>query len=85
MKEIEAQYIGLFKISKKYLPNFFRLWQEYKSINTNFEKSYMTEFIQHNINKGCKITPVYIKNKWLEIDTLSDLSLDHERFWNSEL
>ena len=45
----------------------------------------MTEFIQYNINNNCKITPVYIKNKWLEIDSLSDLSLDHERFWNSEL
>lgn len=36
----------------------------------------MTKFIQILIHSGLNVKPIYIKGNWMEIDSVSDLSID---------
>jgi len=73
--DIEGQYIGLIKISKKFLRTFFL---EYESLSNSMSKSlfenlYMTDFLQYLVKRSYKLSPVFIKGDWIEIDSVSDL------------
>ena len=39
----------------------------------NFENMFMTSFLQMISERLCPITPVFIQNGWMEVDTPSDL------------
>jgi len=76
--EIEGQYIGLIKIRADYVNKFKAAWNEMESeiILDGQDKNniYMTSFIQYLIDSGINFSPVYIKNGWVEIDTVEDLN-----------
>jgi choline kinase len=76
--EIQGQYIGLIKISKKIISKVIEFYEQLprniKYDGKDFEQMYLTSFIQLIIDNLSNVTPVYINGGWLEIDTLSDLN-----------
>ena len=40
--------------------------------NINFEKAYLTDFLNYLIKKGYKLKPIFIEQEWIEIDTVKD-------------
>jgi choline kinase len=83
--EIEGQYIGLIKISRKVIS---KVCQYYASLDrravydgNSFDNMYMTSFIQLIIDNLMPVKAVIINGGWLEIDTVSDL----ERYQKNEL
>lgn len=78
--EIEAQYIGLFKISHDFLSKVMNF---YENLDKNqiydgkdFDNMYMTSFLQAIINKFDNAKAVEINGNWCEIDFMSDLSIN---------
>ena len=85
--KIQAQYIGLSKISKKVLPQIIAFYhgmdknKEYDG--KNYANMYMTTFLQSLIDAGNDIKGVMIQGGWLEVDTLDDLSkYESNNFFN---
>lgn len=78
--DIEAQYIGLIKISKNVIKSIINFYEnldkgvEYDG--QDFNSMYMTSFIQRVIDNVMEIKPVYIEGGWIEIDTVDDLEVD---------
>ncbi|PAF46714.1 sugar nucleotidyltransferase [Helicobacter sp. 12S02634-8] len=77
--EIQGQYIGLFKISHRFLPAVLEL---YASLDRNalydgkdFNNMYMTSFLQILIDTYHNASPVYIHRGWTEIDSIEDLKI----------
>lgn len=78
--EIQAQYIGLMKISAKFLQEVIKF---YDSLDRNaiydgkdFKNMYMTSFIQLLIDKFNCINPVKVNGGWIEIDSVKDLDVE---------
>jgi len=76
--EIHGQYIGLIKISKKFVSNFLKF---YKSLDKNliydgknFQNMYLTTLIQLLIDNLIEVNPIFISGQWIEIDSLEDLN-----------
>ena len=78
-KDIQGQYIGLFKIAGNKIEDFKKEWEimDKNQIydGQNLQNIYMTSFLQHLISKGWNIKAVNIENGWLEIDTVKDLMI----------
>jgi choline kinase len=78
--EIEGQYIGLIKISKKILNKVIEFYNnlDKKDMydNKDFNNMYMTSFIQMMIDNNFSITPIFINGSWIEIDCIEDLKVD---------
>jgi len=77
--EIEGQYVGLIKFRAGIISSITNL---YETLDRNlmydgkdFNNMYMTTFLQLISNNVTPLTPVYINNGWIEIDTPSDLLL----------
>lgn len=77
--EIQGQYIGLIKISKKFLPKVIDF---YKNLDKsaiydgkNFDNMFMTSFIQSLIDNVKAPKAVFIEGGWLEIDSIEDLKI----------
>ncbi len=73
--KIHAQYIGLFKINKNALARLKKIWDDLGKVGTERGKMYMTDFLQHLIDKGFTAKAIYIENGWLEVDTFTDYQL----------
>jgi len=75
--DIEGQYIGLIKISKNVINkvvNFYDNLNEDQLYNgKDFNKMYMTSFIQMIIDELIDVMPVFIDGGWVEIDAIDDL------------
>ena len=78
--EIKAQYMGLFAFSAAFSKTAASLYDKMdKAIiydGKDFENMYMTSFLQHLIDSGCRAKAVFTPSKWLEIDAKSDLDID---------
>lgn len=73
-KNIDGQYIGLIKLSKKGINIFKKIYSSlYKLNRKKLEKMYMTDFLQILINRGYKLTPLNFKTPWIEFDNQNDL------------
>ena len=79
LSHVDGQYIGLIKIKRTFLNEFTAF---YHSLNrsreyagNSFDNMYMTTLIQLIIDHYNNVTPVFINGGWLEIDTVSDLSI----------
>ena len=94
--DIQGQYIGLMKFQGsglKFLRNFYQKTKEKAkksgenplNPNIDFEKSYMTDFIQGLINAGCKIKAISINNGWLELDNNDDYRIYNEMYKDGKL
>jgi len=77
LKEINGQYIGLIKLNKKgskIFKKYYRIFCNEKiKQGLNPKNAYLTDFIYFLINKNIKVKAVTTKNKWVEIDSVSDL------------
>lgn len=73
LNEVGGQFIGLLKIKKNKLQEFFSIKEKITS-NKEFNSLFMTDYIQEMINLGVKVKSIYIKNGWLEVDTVQDLN-----------
>ena len=86
ISEIEGQYIGLMKFSKRGILKLKSLFHSEKEGITNFlgkpvKNAYMTDFLQALIDSGERVSPIFINSGWIEIDTVNDLksSISSER------
>ena len=74
--DVQGQYIGLIKIPKKFIRSvkeeLVYLSKNGKKDNINFEKAYLTDFLNYLIKKGFKLKPIFFDHEWIEIDTLRD-------------
>ena len=74
---IEGQYIGLIKIKKdvtKQIKEFYKnLDKAILYDGKDYNNMYMTSFLQMIADNLIPLTPVYIKNGWMEVDEPSDL------------
>jgi choline kinase len=77
--EIEGQYIGLIKISKKVLSKVIKFYESLDKTklydDKDFDNMYMTSFIQMIIDSLINVNPMYINGGWLEIDSVEDLKV----------
>lgn len=76
-EDVEAQYIGLIKISASSV-SFFRAFyhgmdRSAMYDNRSFPQMFMTSFLQCLIDNGWYVRPAFIRGGWIEIDTVSDL------------
>jgi len=80
-EEADGEFIGLAKFSKKGAKIAVKIYNQLmKKLSgrpfqaaKEFERAYLTDFFQELIDRGHKITPVYITDDWIEIDTIEDL------------
>lgn len=77
LADIQGQYIGLFKVSSAFAPEFFARYEQLPE-NALFEghprdKMYMTSYLQHQIDHGVTVRAVTVTNGWLEVDSVQDL------------
>ena len=76
--EIQGQYIGLIKISKKMINKIIYFYENLNKKSTydgkDFDNMYMTSFIQLIINHLSNVYPTYINGGWVEIDSIQDLN-----------
>ncbi|ENM5791594.1 phosphocholine cytidylyltransferase family protein [Vibrio mimicus] len=77
--EIQAQYIGLIKVSAGKIKDFINFYHTLERTKVydgkNFENMYMTSFIQALIDNGWNVKPDFINNGWVEVDTVEELKL----------
>lgn len=80
ISSIDAQYIGLFKFKKSFLPKVKNL---YENLDKNafydtkdYKNMYMTSFLMQIINKFDNANAIYAPARWLEVDSKSDLKID---------
>ncbi len=77
LADIQGQYIGLFKVSRAFAPQFFARYERLPD-NALFEgrprdKMYMTSYLQHQIDHGVPVRAATVTNGWLEVDNVQDL------------
>jgi len=78
LDEIEGQYMGLIKFSVQGLEQLKAVYR--KALHEGslgprpVEKAYMTDLLQALIDDGTRIQAVGVKEVWVEVDTVSDLS-----------
>lgn len=83
LNEIQAQYMGLFKIKHSFLNCVFDLYDNLDK-NALFEGQpysniYMTSFLQHLIHQYHNAQAVEINGNWCEIDFKTDLEIDFKK------
>jgi L-glutamine-phosphate cytidylyltransferase len=75
--DIEGQYIGLIKVSKKYVDKFIDFYDSLSKTelydNQNYENMFMTSFIQQIIDNLTEVKPIFIEGGWIEIDCVDDI------------
>ena len=76
LDEVEAQYIGLIKLSQRGVDIFKQVAAELDITNMS-----VTPFLQEIIRRGHKIHPVHIHGGWAEFDCPTDLSIDIDTSW----
>lgn len=81
--DIQAQYIGLIRLSDRGCQAFLNTYKHAKEQYSNrpwkrgrtLEEAYMTDFLQALIDDGVPVYAVAIRHGWLEFDTPSDYEL----------
>lgn len=79
LTEIEAQYMGLIKLSARGADIFKECFHQARRgggiAGKPVEKAYMTDLIQAVIDSGNKVQAVPVQGEWIEVDSVSDLEL----------
>lgn len=79
--EIEAQYMGLFKVRTDCLAPLLKFYDALDRTSSydgqTFANMYMTSFLQHLIDEGWELRAVPVEHGWLEVDSMDDLMLYH--------
>lgn len=77
LEDIQGQYIGLFKISSSFVPQFKQAYHNFQTSHPDhYAKAYMTDFLQYLIEQNHPVYGVPIQGHWAEFDTISDLNLN---------
>lgn len=75
--QVQAQYMGLFRIRADYVERFvaaFDALDPYAIYDgKDLDNMYMTSFVQHLIDLGWPVKACLVDNGWLEVDTASEL------------
>ncbi len=75
--EIEAQYLGLLRLSREALERLASLWRGLDSRalydGRSYAQMFMTSLLQQAIDRGTAIRAVRVRHGWLEVDTPADL------------
>ena len=79
LHQIEGQYTGLIKLAASHIEFVLDAYDclkrgRFESLPYS-ENMYLTDFLQYLISRGSKIRPTWIDSGWLEVDSISDLSL----------
>ncbi len=89
LDEIQAQYIGLFKVHRDHVRAFLDTYDRMDRALTYdgrpFEQMFMTSFIQFLIDTDWPVYAVPVSSGWLEVDTLEDIDLYHGLLGRGEL
>lgn len=76
--DIEAQFVGLIKISSSRISQFIDLYKDLKRKGVYKEQPvksmYMTSLLSALIASGWIVVPSYHHGGWIEVDTLDDLN-----------
>lgn len=81
INEIESQYIGLTCIKHSGKEQFLDTYKNFNERNPiSARHLYMTDLLQMLADQLVKLTPVHINRGWVEIDSLSDLSIAEKHF-----
>ena len=82
---LDYRYVGINKFTKAGISSFLEIYDKKKKENTawsssgkSFEQGYFTDILQEMIDNDIILNANYIKNKWFEIDTESDLIVARE-------
>lgn len=85
LEEIEGQYIGLLKISKKFAPQLLNLYKNLDISKENTRNMYMTDFLQYIIDSSFPVHAESITHGWLEFDSVDDLEIYNKMLQNNTL
>lgn len=92
--EIDGRFVGLIKFKKKVIMDLFEVYNIAKKKYSRsfwpkskkpFKQGYMTDLLQEFIFQGFKVSPVFIKNKWLEFDTNEDYEIVNKLYEDNKL
>ena len=78
-EDIQAQYIGLIHVKADFVALF---WEEAGDLVARNPGVFMTELLQHLIDKGIVVQAIPTFNGWLEFDHPADLEIDFTQFWS---
>ena len=77
-EKIQGQYTGLMKIRENKIQEFISFYNDLDRTadydGNDFLNMYMTSFIQLLINANWKVKASMVKNGWLEVDSVDDLT-----------
>ena len=77
LKEIEGQYMGLIKLSKRGVSILKNVFQKAKDggdlLGKQPKSAFMTDLLQAIINENYSLQSVPVRAGWVEVDTVSDL------------
>ncbi len=96
IEEIKGQFIGLIKIQDNGLQILKSSYEKFRKkaikedknpLNPSipFEKSYMTDFLQGLIKDNQKLSPVFVNNGWLELDSIKDYEIYNKMVENKKI
>lgn len=96
IEEIKGQFIGLIKVQGDGLQILKSSYEKFREkaikegknpLNPNipFEKSYMTDFLQGLVKDNQKLTPVFVNNGWLELDSIKDYEIYNKMVENKKI
>lgn len=75
--EVQAQYIGLVKVSSSKVNDFIKFYELMNKTKIydgqSFNNMYFTSFLQCLIDSGWNVVADLINNKWIEVDSVDDL------------
>jgi len=81
--EIEGQYMGLLKLTSNGVSIFKKYFHDAKKqdgiLGKPIEKAYLTDFLQHIIERNIPVQSVPVTGDWVEVDTVSDYELEVTR------
>lgn len=78
IKNIQAQYMGLLKFSKKAIAEVMTVIEELEKTpegSNKIKNMFFTDFLQILISRNFKLKPLFIKGGWFEVDTVEDLHI----------
>tara|TARA_B110000483_G_C18060671_1_gene490187 strand:+ start:265 stop:1014 length:750 start_codon:yes stop_codon:yes gene_type:complete len=71
LKDIEAQYMGLLKVTKKGWDDILRIYNAFSEIDQ--DKLDMTTLLKTLLKNNIKVNIVFVNGKWCECDNYSDV------------
>lgn len=77
LSEIDAQYMGLIKVSAHMVPKLMAAYDAMleRGKPAETDNMFMTDFLDNLIKEGWCMKPALVDGHWVEVDTVDDLNL----------